>query len=65
MAGTRARHPQNSITEKSLSRLYESLGESIRMASPVESLSPADDDSPRLHLLGHSFGGRMTIRALE
>jgi len=53
------------IAEESMSRLFETLGESIRKASPLEELGPSSDVSPRLHVLGHSFGGRMTMRAME
>ena len=53
------------IAEHSLSRLYETLGESLRKVVPVEEINPSSDVAPRLHLIGHSFGGRMTIRAME
>lgn len=53
----------DSIAEKSLSALFNDIGESIRARSGIA--RAGDSISPRIHLIGHSFGGRMVIRALE
>lgn len=53
----------DSIAEKSLSVLFNDIGESIRARSGIA--RAGDSISPRIHLIGHSFGGRMVIRALE
>lgn len=53
----------DSIAEEGLSAFFDTLGESIRKKSGIA--RAGDTIAPRIHLIGHSFGGRMVVGALE
>ena len=58
------RNRADTLAEKSLATLYSEIGLSIRSRSNIRNLD-REISLPRISLVGHSFGGRMTIRALE
>ncbi len=53
----------DSIAENGLSNFFDKIGKIIREKNGIA--RAGDSISPRIHLIGHSFGGRMVIRAME